>query len=89
MSAVIMAAISCGGGKEPAHAPATDARDSLLIQRSDIRIKNRRLTPEALWAMGRIGGVAVAPDADKVAYTVPTPSATTASPRTRATRKSS
>ena len=70
MSAVIMAAISCGGSKEPAPAPATDARDSLLIQRSDIRIKNRRLTPEALWAMGRIGGVAVAPDADKVAYTV-------------------
>ena len=65
-----MAAISCGGSKEPAPAPATDARDSLLIQRSDIRIKNRRLTPEALWAMGRIGGVAVSPDADKVAYTV-------------------
>ena len=70
MSAVIMAAISCGGSKEPTPAPATDARDSLLIQRSDIRIKNRRLTPEALWAMGRIGGVAVSPDADKVAYTV-------------------
>ena len=70
MSAVIMAAISCGGSKEPAPAPATDARDSLLIQRSDIRIKNRRLTPEALWAMGRIGSVAVSPDADKVAYTV-------------------
>ena len=71
MSAVILAATSCGGGKEPAPAPVADAHaDSLLIQRSDIQVKNGRLTPEALWAMGRIGSVAVSPDADKVAYTV-------------------
>ena len=28
------------------------------------------MTPEALWAMGRIGGMAVSPDGTKVAYTV-------------------
>ena len=69
MSAILLAsASSCGGGKETT--PATETKDSLLIQRSDIRIDNKRLTPEALWAMGRIGGVAVSPDAEKVAYTV-------------------
>ena len=69
MSAILLAsASSCGGGKETT--PATETKDSLLIQRSDIRIDNKRLTPEALWAMGRIGGVAVSPDAEKVTYTV-------------------
>ena len=68
MSAIILAATSCGGSKEtPTEAEATD---SLFIQRSDIRIADKRLTPEALWAMGRIGSVAVSPDAAKVAYTV-------------------
>ena len=73
MSAILLATASCGGGKEQTSVSAADAGDSLLIQRSDIQIKNHRLTPEALWAMGRIGGVAVSPDAGK----------------TRATRKSS
>ncbi|MBR6857409.1 MAG: S9 family peptidase [Bacteroidaceae bacterium] len=40
------------------------------IGRSDIRIEDGRFTPEALWAMGRIGGVAVSPDGSKVAYQV-------------------
>ena len=70
MSAILLAAASCGGGKESAPAQETTNQDSLLIQRSDIQIKDKRLTPEALWAMGRIGGIAVSPDAGKVAYTV-------------------
>ena len=41
--------------------PATDVNvketgDKNLIGKSDIRIKDGRMTPEALWAMGRIGG---------------------------------
>ena len=40
------------------------------IGRSDIRIENGRLTPEALWSMGRIGQVAVSPDGARVAYQV-------------------
>ena len=67
MSAIVLATASCGGGKQ---AETTPEKDSLLIGRSDIRINNKRLTPEALWAMGRIGSVAVSPDAAKVAYTV-------------------
>ena len=40
------------------------------IGRSDIRIEDGKLTPEVLWAMGRIGGVAVSPDGSKVVYQV-------------------
>ena len=55
--------------------PATDVNvketgDKNLIGKSDIRIKDGRMTPEALWAMGRIGGMNVSPDGTKVVYTV-------------------
>ena len=68
MSALILATASCGGGK--ATTEATPVKDSLLIGRLDIKTEGKRLTPEALWAMGRIGGVTVSPDAARVAYTV-------------------
>ncbi len=40
------------------------------IGKSDIKIEDGRFTPEVLWSMGRIGGVAVSPDASKIAYQV-------------------
>ena len=40
------------------------------IGRSDIRIEDGMLTPEVLWSMGRIGGVAVSPDGSRIAYQV-------------------
>ena len=64
MSAAITLA-SCGNTAQQA---ATQNDD--VIGRSDIRIEGNRLTPEALWSMGRIGNIAVSPDANKVAYTV-------------------
>ncbi len=64
MSAAMTLA-SCGGTK---NAGEQDA--STLIRRSDIKIEGRRMTPEALWAMGRIGSVAVSPDEKQIAYTV-------------------
>ncbi len=55
--------------------PATDVNvketgDKNLIGKSDIRIKDGRMTPEALWAMGRIGGMNVSPDGKRVVYRV-------------------
>ena len=41
-----------------------------IIGKSDIKIENKRLTPEALWAMGRIGEVVPSPDGKRIAYTV-------------------
>ncbi|WP_373759633.1 LpqB family beta-propeller domain-containing protein [Bacteroides heparinolyticus] len=64
MSAAMTLA-SCGGTK---NAGEQDA--STLIRRSDIKIEGRRMMPEALWAMGRIGSVAVSPDEKQIAYTV-------------------
>ncbi|TCO96030.1 dipeptidyl aminopeptidase/acylaminoacyl peptidase [Bacteroides heparinolyticus] len=64
MSAAMTLA-SCGGTK---NAGGQDA--STLIRRSDIKIEGRRMTPEALWAMGRIGSVTVSPDEKQIAYTV-------------------
>jgi dipeptidyl aminopeptidase/acylaminoacyl peptidase len=63
MTAVTMLA-SCSGGK------SGQEEDASFIGRQSIEIKDGRLTPEALWAMGRIGSLAVSPDGSKVAYTV-------------------
>ena len=41
-----------------------------VIGPSDIQLKDGLLTPEGLWAMGRIGGLSVSPDASQVVYTV-------------------
>lgn len=63
MSAAMMLA-SCGGTKD------AGKTDQALIGKSDIKIEGKRMTPEALWAMGRIGGLAVSPDGKQIAYTV-------------------
>lgn len=49
---------------------ATPAEAKVNIGKSDIKLKSDLMTPEALWAMGRIGGVAASPDGSMVAYTV-------------------
>ena len=58
-----MTCASCQNGKENA-----DAQD--IIQRQEVHITDGRMTPEALWAMGRIGSVAVSPDQQQIAYSV-------------------
>ena len=61
-----MTLASCGGTKDA----GLQQDAAALIQRSDIKIEGKRMTPEALWAMGRIGSVAVSPDEKQIAYTV-------------------
>lgn len=41
-----------------------------FIGRQNPTIKERKLTPEILWAMGRIGGYSVSPQNDLIAYNV-------------------
>ena len=63
MSAAMLLA-ACGGTKD------AGKTDQVLIEKSNIKIEGKRMTPEALWAMGRIGGFTVSPDGKKIAYTV-------------------
>jgi dipeptidyl aminopeptidase/acylaminoacyl peptidase len=41
-----------------------------MIGKQNVAIKDGRMTPEALWAMGRIGGYAASPDGKHIAYQV-------------------
>ncbi len=45
-------------------------QDENIITRSNIKLESDVMTPEALWAMGRIGSYSVSPDGSKVAYQV-------------------
>ncbi len=62
-AAMIMAAA-------PAAAAGPSEENVPVIGRQEITIKDGRMTPEALWAMGRIGGSSVSPDGKHIAYTV-------------------
>ena len=63
MTAAIMLA-SCQAGQQKGEG------NESLIGRQEITIKDGKMTPEALWAMGRIGGLDVSPDGKKIVYTV-------------------
>lgn len=45
-------------------------KDKDFIDKPQIEVKNGMLSPEVLWAFGRIGDVSVSPDGEKVLYTV-------------------
>ena len=66
-SIAIMAAIAITGA---ATASNDGGNVAAPIGKSDIRIEGGVMTPEALWAMGRIGEVSVSPDAKNIVYGV-------------------
>ncbi len=47
-----------------------EAQDAPIIGKSNIQLASDRMTPEALWAMGRISGYQVSPDGQSVVYQV-------------------
>ena len=51
--------------------PATiKAQNDVNIGKSNIKLNSRMMTPEALWAMGRIGTVEASPDGRQIVYQV-------------------
>ena len=50
--------------------PATSNAQEDVIGKSKIKLSSRLMTPEALWAMGRIGTYEVSPDGKQVVYQV-------------------
>ncbi len=65
MMSTAMLLAACKGTKD-----CSAGAGETLIEKSNIRIEGKRMTPEALWAMGRIGGFSVSPDGKQIAYTV-------------------
>ena len=43
---------------------------SEVIGKQNIKLQSRMMTHEALWAMGRIGGVEASPDGKKIVFQV-------------------
>ncbi len=48
----------------------TTVAQNAIIGKTNIKIENGKMTPEALWAMGRISAYSVSPDAKTVVYQV-------------------
>ncbi|MGM9837838.1 MAG: prolyl oligopeptidase family serine peptidase [Paludibacteraceae bacterium] len=61
MAGIALAATACS---------KPDTAGEQPITKPEIRIEGGRLTPEALWAMGRIGSVAIDAEHQQLAYTV-------------------
>jgi len=49
---------------------ACQKNDTEIITRSDIKLESDVMTPEALWAMGRVGSYAISPDRNQLVYQV-------------------
>ncbi len=60
--AALIAAATCSCNMNKEEAP--------LIGKQQPTIENRKFTPEALWAMGRLGSVSINPRTGQIAYTV-------------------
>lgn len=46
------------------------ASGTSIIGQPDVKIENGQMSPEVLWAFGRVGNMCVSPDGKRVAYTV-------------------
>ena len=46
------------------------AQDEMQIGKQHIKLSSNLMTPEALWAMGRIGSCAASPDGEHIVYQV-------------------
>ena len=49
---------------------SAETNETSFIGKQDITVTDGIMTPEVLWAMGRIGGSSVSPDGKSIAYTV-------------------
>ncbi|MBQ2498257.1 MAG: peptidase S9, partial [Prevotella sp.] len=61
MTIAILALIALG---------CVNEKEEMNIGKQDIKLQSDTLTPEALWAMGRIGGYAASPDGKHIVYNV-------------------
>jgi dipeptidyl aminopeptidase/acylaminoacyl peptidase len=50
--------------------PASSQTETEVIGKNNVKLSSRLMTPEALWAMGRIGSYQVSPDGKQIVYQV-------------------
>ena len=62
LAATLLTATACNTTEKEEEAP--------FIGKQEVELPNGRMTPEALWAMGRMGGAQVSPDGKKIVYNV-------------------
>ena len=63
LAAIIMAiSITCAG--------VAQNQETKIIGQPDVKLENGIMTPEVLWAFGRVGNMSVSPDGKQVAFTV-------------------
>lgn len=63
IKAMILAAAALTMGTNTADAQT-------MIEKNNIKVENHLMTPEALWAMGRIGAAEASPNGKQVVYQV-------------------
>ena len=61
LTIAVLAFMVLGNGK---------AQEAQVIGKSNIKLNSKMMTPEALWAMGRIGGIEASPNGSQVVYQV-------------------
>ena len=64
IAAATLGLAACGSN------PATTEAPGPVIGKSTLQLSDGLMTPEAMWEMGRLGGLAVSPDASQIAYAV-------------------
>ena len=64
MTALALTVTACKKKTEPAEPAAP------VIEKPQLTVENGRFTPEIMWGLGKMGGMAVSPDGSHIAYTV-------------------
>ena len=67
-STLIMAAIAMTGTMLNSCDTPQKEEPAAIIEKSEIKIADGKMTPEALWAMGRVGNPTVSPNGEKILY---------------------
>ena len=69
-AAISMVAIMACSGSEYGDSDNAKSQFTPYIGKPEVEIVNGQMTPETLWAFGRVGNVCVSPDGKRIAYTV-------------------
>jgi len=69
-AAISMVAIMACSGSEYGDSDNVKSQSTPYIGKPEVEIVNGQMTPETLWAFGRVGNVSVSPDGKRIAYTV-------------------